>query len=387
MDFSLNEEQRMIQQAARDYARRELVKDAILRDEKSLFPTKHIKNMSELGFIGMMVDPKYDGAGMDTISYAIAIEELSKIDPSVGVILSVTNSLVAAGIEKFGTGDQKQKYLRPLANGNCLGAFLLSEPESGSDATSQRTTAEDKGSHFELNGIKNWITNASSASIYIVLAQADSSKKSNGINAFIVESDAKGIQLGPKEQKMGMRSSDTHSVIFTNVKVPKESRLGKEGEGFKMAMQILEGGRIGVAAQATGIAGGAYDIAKKYATERKTFGTQIINHQAIGFKLADMATRIESAKMLTFKAAWLKDQNQPYGTASAMAKLYASETAMHVTTEAVQVLGGYGYVKEYHVERLMRDAKLTQIYEGTSEIQKIVISRAIKKEMEGAMVC
>lgn len=377
MNFQLTEEQIMIQQAARDYAQRELIQDVIERDEKAIYPAAHMRNLAELGFLGMLVDPKYDGGGMDTISYVLAMEELSKVDSSVGVIISVNNSLVCYGIEKYGTEDQKEKYLKPLARGEVTGAFLLSEPGAGSDATSQQTTAIDKGDHYLVNGVKNWITNGNTASTYLVIAQTDRGKGHHGINALIVDRHADGISLGPHENKMGMRSSDTHSVQFTDVKVPKENRIGEDGFGFKFAMKTLEGGRIGIASQALGIASGAYELAVKYAQERKTFGKPIINHQAIAFKLSDMATQIEAARFLCLKAAWLKDQGQPYGTASAMAKQYAADMAMQVTTEAVQVHGGYGYVKEYHVERLMRDAKLTQIYEGTSEIQKIVISRAI----------
>jgi len=333
--------------------------------------------LAELGFLGMLVDPKYDGTGMDTVSYVLAMEEISKVDSSIAVIMSVNNSLVAYGLEKFGTEEQKEKYLKPLARGDKIGAFLLSEPEAGSDATMQRTMAVDMGDHYLVNGTKNWITNGNSASTYIVIVQTDPEKGHKGINALIVDRHAKGISLGPHEDKMGMRSSDTHSVMFTDVKVPKEDRIGEDGFGFKFAMKTLEGGRLGIAAQALGLASGAYELALKYSQERKAFGKEIIHHQAIAFKLADMATEIEAARFLCLKAAWLKDNNQPYGTASAMAKLYCAEMAMKVTTEAVQIFGGYGYVKEYHVERLMRDAKLTQIYEGTSEIQKIVISRAI----------
>ncbi|MCX6222070.1 MAG: acyl-CoA dehydrogenase family protein [Bacteroidia bacterium] len=377
MNFDFTEEQLMIRQAARDYAQRELIKDAIERDDKAIFPDRHIKNLAELGFLGMLVGTKYDGGGMDTVSYVLAIEEISKVDSSVGVIISVNNSLVCFGIEAYGTEDQKEKWLKPLARGEKIGAFLLSEPGCGSDATSQKTTAIDMGDHYILNGVKNWITNGNSASTYIVIAQTHKELGHKGINAILVDRNAPGISVGVHENKMGMRSSDTHSVEFADVKVPKENRLGEDGFGFKFAMKTLEGGRIGIAAQALGLASGAYELAVKYAKERKTFGTEIINHQAIAFKLADMATEIEAARFLCLKAAWLKDQDKPYGNASAMAKLYAAETAMKVTTEAVQIHGGYGYVKDYHVERLMRDAKLTQIYEGTSEIQKIVISRAI----------
>ena len=380
MNFEFTEEQMMIQQAARDYAERELIKDVIERDTTCEFPTQHIKAISELGFMGMTVDTKYEGGGMDTVSYVLAVEEFSKIDASIGVIVSVNNSLVCYELEEFGTEEQKDKFLKPLANGTKIGAFLLSEPDAGSDATSQRTTAEDKGDYYLVNGTKNWITSANCASTYILIAQTDPEKKHRGINALIVDKDSPGISLGPHEDKMGMRSSDTHSVMFNDVKVPKENRIGDDGFGFKMAMKTLEGGRVGIAAQAVGIAQGAYERALQYAQERKAFGTEIINHQAIGFKLADMHTRIEAAQFFTVKSAWLKDQGMPYGTASAMAKYWAGETAMYVTTEAVQIHGGYGYVKEYHVERMMRDAKLTQIYEGTSEIQQIIIARAIMND-------
>ncbi|MBC8314624.1 MAG: acyl-CoA dehydrogenase family protein [Bacteroidales bacterium] len=380
MNFEFTEEQLMIQQAARDYAERELIKDVIERDTTCEFPTQHVKAISELGFMGMTVDTKYEGGGMDTVSYVLAVEEFSKVDASIGVIVSVNNSLVCYELEEFGTEEQKDKYLKPLANGTKIGAFLLSEPDAGSDATSQRTTAEDKGDYYLVNGTKNWITSANCASTYILIAQTHPDKKHRGINALIVDKDSPGISLGPHEDKMGMRSSDTHSVMFNDVKVPKENRIGDDGFGFKMAMKTLEGGRVGIAAQAVGIAQGAYERALQYAQERKAFGTEIINHQAIGFKLAEMHTRIEAAQFFTVKAAWLKDQGMPYGTASAMAKYWAGETAMYVTTEAVQIHGGYGYVKEYHVERMMRDAKLTQIYEGTSEIQQIIIARAIMND-------
>jgi len=377
MNFDYTEEQEMIRQAARDYAQRELIKDVLERDEKAVYPTEHIKNLSELGFMGMMVDPKYDGGGMDTVSYALAIEEISKVDSSVGVILSVNNSLVCWGIEEYGSEEQKEKYLKPLARGDKIGAFLLSEPEAGSDATMQRTTAIEKGDHYILNGTKNWITSGGTASILLVIAQTHPEKGHRGINTFIVERDMPGVSVGKHEDKMGMRSSDTHSVMFTDVKVPRENRIGEDGFGFKFAMKTLDGGRIGIAAQAVGIAAGAYDRSVQYAKERKAFGTEIANHQAIAFKLADMAVKIENSRLLTHKAAWIKDQGKNYSFASAMAKQYAADAAMWVTTEAVQIHGGYGYVKEYHVERLMREAKLTQIYEGTSEIQKIVISRHI----------
>jgi alkylation response protein AidB-like acyl-CoA dehydrogenase len=379
MNFKLTEEQVMIQQAAREYAQRELIQDVLIRDEKAEFPERHIKNLAELGFMGMMVDPKYDGGGMDTVSYILAMEELSKVDASVSVIVSVNNSLVCYGIQQFGTEEQKQKYLRPLARGEIIGAFLLSEPEAGSDATHQHTRAEDKGNYYLLNGTKNWITNANSGSVYLVMAQTHPDKKHHGINAFIVEKDTPGISLGPHEDKMGMRSSDTHSVMFNDVKVPKENRIGEDGFGFKFAMKLLEAGRIGIAGQALGIASGAYERSVAYAKERKAFGTELANHQAIAFKIADMAVKIENARNLCLKAAWLKDNGEPFAQASAMAKLYCADIAMEVTTEAVQIHGGYGYVKEYHVERLMREAKLTQIYEGTSEVQKIVISRSILK--------
>ncbi|MFH1000739.1 MAG: acyl-CoA dehydrogenase family protein, partial [Bacteroidota bacterium] len=366
MNFNFTEEQIMIKQSARDYAQRELIKDVIQRDRDAIYPAHHVKALSELGFMGIMIDPKYDGSGMDTISYVLAVEEISKIDSSVAVIMSVNNSLVAYGLEAFGSEYQKEKYLKPCARGEKIGAFLLSEPEAGSDATMQRTTAIDKGDYYLVNGTKNWITNANCASTYLVIAQTNPELKHRGINALIVEKNSSGVSLGPHEDKMGMRSSDTHSVMFTDVKVPKENRIGEDGFGFKFAMKTLEGGRIGIAAQALGIASGAYELALKYAKERKAFGTEIINHQAISFKLADMATQIEAARFLCLKAAWLKDNFKPYGKESAMAKLYAAETAMFVTTEAVQIHGGYGYVREYHVERLMREAKLTQIYEGTS---------------------
>lgn len=379
MNFEFTEEQLMIRQAARDYAQRELIVDVLERDEKMIYPARHIKNLAELGFLGMLVDSRYDGGGMDTISYVLAMEEISKVDASVSVIMSVNNSLVCYGIQEYGTEEQKEKYLKPLARGEKIGAFLLSEPEAGSDATSQRTTAEDKGDYYLLNGTKNWITNGNTAGTYLVVAQTHPDLRHRGINVFIVDRHSPGISVGPHEDKMGMRSSDTHSVMFNDVKVPKENRIGEDGFGFKFAMKTLEGGRIGIAAQALGIAAGAYERAVQYAKERKAFGTEIANHQAIAFKLADMAVKIENARNLCLKAAWLKDNHKPFGVASAMAKLYAADIAMEVTTEAVQIHGGYGYVKEYHVERLMREAKLTQIYEGTSEIQKIVISRDVLK--------
>ncbi len=379
MNFEFTEEQLMIQQAAKDYARRELTLDVLEREEKAEFPARHIKNLAELGFLGMMVSPEYDGGGMDTVSYVLAIEEIAKVDASVAVIMSVNNSLVCYGLNRFGNEEQKQKYLRPLARGEVIGAFLLSEPEAGSDATHQYTSAEDKGDYYLLNGTKNWITNGNSASTYIVMAQTHPDKHSHGINAFIVEKNTPGITIGPHENKMGMRSSDTHSVMFADVKVPRENRIGDDGFGFKFAMMVLEAGRIGIASQALGIASGAFERALAYAKERKAFGTEIINHQAIAFKLSDMAVKIENARNLCLKAAWLKDHHKPITVASAMAKQYAADIAMEVTTEAVQIHGGYGYVKEYHVERLMREAKLTQIYEGTSEVQKIIISRSLAK--------
>ncbi|MBN3036243.1 MAG: acyl-CoA dehydrogenase [Bacteroidales bacterium] len=380
MDFNLSEEHLMIRQAARDFAERELLQDVIERDNEARFPERHVQTMKELGFLGMTVDPAYGGGGMDTISYVLAMEEISKVDSAAGVIMSVQNSLVCYGIEKYGNDFQKDKYLRQLASGEVIGAFLLSEPEAGSDATMQRTTAEDKGDHYLINGTKNWITNGGCAGIYLVVAQTHPEKKHHGINAFIVERNTPGVTLGKHEDKMGMRSSDTHSVMFTDVKVPKENRIGEDGFGFTFAMKTLEGGRIGIAAQATGIAAGALERAVRYSKERKAFGKEIFYHQAIAFKLADMAVKVENARNLCLKAAWLKDQGQPYSLASSMAKLYCADIAMEVTTEAVQIFGGYGYVKEYHVERLMREAKLTQIYEGTSEIQKIVISRTLLKE-------
>jgi len=377
MDFNLTEEHLMIQQAARDFAQNELLPGVIERDEKQQFPTEQIKKMGELGFLGMMVDPKYGGSGLDTVAYALAMEEISKIDASASVVMSVNNSLVCWGLQTFGSEEQKQKYLTKLATGEMIGAFCLSEPEAGSDATSQSTTAKDMGDHYLLNGTKNWITNGSTASVYLVIAQTDIDKKHKGINALIVEKDMPGFAIGPKEQKLGIRGSDTHSLMFTDVKVPKENRIGEDGFGFTFAMKTLSGGRIGIASQALGIASGAYEMALKYSKERKAFGKEISQHQAIAFKLADMATQIEAARHLVLKAAWDKDQHKNYDLSGAMAKLYASQVAMDTTIEAVQIHGGNGYVKEYHVERLMRDAKITQIYEGTSEIQKIVISRSI----------
>lgn len=380
MDFSFSEEQLMIRDAARDFARNELLPGVIERDTLQQFPAEQVKKMGELGFLGMMVDPKYGGGGMDTISYVLVMEELSKIDASCSVIVSVNNSLVCYGLEKYGTEEQKQKYLTKLATGEKLGAFCLSEPEAGSDATSQRTTAIDKGDHYILNGTKNWITNGGTADYYLVIAQTDKEKKHRGINAFIVEKGWEGFEIGPKEDKLGIRGSDTHSLIFNDVKVPKENRIGEDGFGFTFAMKTLSGGRIGIAAQALGIASGAYELSREYSKVRKAFGTEICNHQAIAFKLADMLTQIEASRHLVMKAAWDKDQGNNYDLSGAMAKLHASQTAMDVTVEAVQIHGGNGYVKEYHVERLMRDAKITQIYEGTSEIQKIVISRGLLKE-------
>jgi len=379
MDFQFTEEHLMIQQAARDFAQTELKPGVIERDEHQKFPTEQVKKLGELGFMGMMVDPKYNGSGMDVISYVLVMEELSKIDASTSVVVSVNNSLVCYGLEAYANEAQKEKYLKPLATGEKIGAFCLSEPEAGSDATSQHTTAEDMGDYYLLNGTKNWITNGSSASVYLVIAQTHPEKGSHGINALIVERGMEGFTIGPKENKLGIRGSDTHSLMFTDVKVPKENRIGKDGFGFSFAMKTLEGGRIGIAAQALGIASGAFELATQYAKERKTFGKPISEHQAIAFKLADMATEIEAARLLVLKAAWLKDQGLPYAQASSMAKLFASEVAMKTTVEAVQIHGGYGFVKEYHVERLMRDAKITQIYEGTSEIQKVVISREILK--------
>ncbi len=384
MQFQLTEEQLMIQQAARDFAVNECLPGVIERDEHQKFPKQQIEKLADLGFMGMMVKPEYGGSGMDTISYVLAMEEISKVDASVSVCVSVNNSLVCYGLQEYGNEAQKQKYLTPLAQGKkngelYIGAFLLSEPEAGSDATSQKTTAEDKGDYYLLNGTKNWITNGNSASVYLVIAQTDPAKGSKGINAFIVEKNWPGVEVGAKENKLGIRGSDTHSILFTDVKVPKENRIGEDGFGFKFAMKTLAGGRIGIASQALGIASGAYELALKYSKERKAFGTEIMNHQIIQFKLADMATRIEAARLLCFKAAWEKDNKLDYTLSSSIAKVFSSETAMWTTTEAVQIHGGYGFVKEYHVERLMRDAKITQIYEGTSEVQRIVISRSILK--------
>ena len=377
MDFNLTEEHLMIQQAAKDFAQNELMPGVIERDEHSKFPTEQVKMMADLGFMGMMVDPKYSGSGLDSISYVLALTEIAKVDASAAVIMSVNNSLVCAGLEKYCNEDQKMKYLVPLAKGEVIGAFCLSEPEAGSDATSQKTTAIDKGDYYLLNGTKNWITNGSSASTYIVIAQTDIEKGHKGINAFIVEKGWAGFEIGPKEKKMGIRGSDTHSLMFTDVKIPKENRIGADGFGFNFAMAVLNGGRIGIASQALGIATGAYELALDYSQQRKAFGKEIFKHQAIAFKLVDMATSIMAAKMLVFKAASEKDEGKDISQSGAMAKLYASQVAMDTTIEAVQIHGGNGYVAEYHVERMMRDAKITQIYEGTSEIQRIVISRTL----------
>ena len=377
MNFQLTEEQLAVKAAAREFAQSELLPGVIERDTHQKFPAEQIKKMGALGFMGMMVDTKYNGGGMDTISYTLAMEEISKIDASASVCMSVNNSLVCWGLERFGTEEQKVNYLKRLATGEVIGAFCLSEPEAGSDATSQRTTAEDKGDYYLLNGTKNWITNGSSASVYLVIAQTHPEKKHKGINALIVERGMNGFVVGKKEDKMGIRGSDTHSLMFTDVKVPKKNRIGEEGFGFTFAMTTLNGGRIGIASQALGISAGAYELALKYAKERKAFGHHLSDHQAIQFKLADMAVKIDAARLLIWKAAFLKDQKKDFVKAAAMAKLYASQIAQEVTTEAVQIHGGYGYVKEFHVERLMRDAKITQIYEGTSEIQRMVISREL----------
>ncbi len=384
MLFQLTEEHRMIRQAARDFAVNECLPGVIERDELQKFPKEQIEKLADLGFMGMMVKQEYGGSGMDTVSYVLAMEEVSKVDASVSVCMSVNNSLVCYGLQEYCNEEQKKKYLTPLAQGKkdgrlYIGAFLLSEPEAGSDATSQRTTAEDKGDHYLLNGTKNWITNGNSASVYLVIAQTDPAKGSRGINAFIVEKDWPGVVVGAKENKLGIRGSDTHSILFNDVKVPKGNRIGEDGFGFKFAMKTLAGGRIGIASQALGIASGAYELSLAYSKQRKAFGTEIMNHQIIQFKLADMATRIEAARLLCLKAAWEKDQHLDYTLSSSMAKVFASETAMWTATEAVQIHGGYGFVKEYHVERLMRDAKITQIYEGTSEVQRIVIGRSILK--------
>ena len=377
MNFELTEEQILIRETAKEFTNTHLLPGVIERDENQQFPKDQIKKLGELGFMGMMVDPKYGGGGMDTVSYVLAMEEFSKVDASTSVIVSVNNSLVCWGIETYGNEFQKEKYLRLLATGEKIGAFCLSEPEAGSDATSQRTTAIEKEDHYLLNGTKNWITNGNSASVYLVIAQTHPEKGHKGINAFIVEKDFEGFVVGPKENKLGIRGSDTHSIMFTDVKVPKENRIGEDGFGFKFAMKTLSGGRIGIAAQALGIASGSLEFSLKYSKERKAFGKEINKHQAIAFKLAEMATEVEAARLLCIKAAWLKDNGMNYDEASAVAKLYSSDLAMKASVEAVQIHGGYGFVKEYHVERLMRDAKITQIYEGTSEIQKIVISRSI----------
>lgn len=379
MDFSLTEEHIMIRDAARDFAQTELLPGVIERDNEQKFPQELVKKMGDLGFMGIMVDPKYGGSGMDAISYVLIMEELSKVDASASVIVSVNNSLVCYGLEAYGNEEQKQKYLTKLATGEFVGAFCLSEPEAGSDATSQRTTAIDMGDHYVINGTKNWITSGGRADVYLVIAQTDKDKGHRGINAFIVEKGTPGFHVGPKEDKLGIRGSDTHTLQFNDVKVPKANRIGEDGFGFKFAMKTLSGGRIGIASQALGIASGAYELALKYSKERKAFGTEICNHQAIAFKLADMYTDIEAARHLVMKSAWDKDQGNNYDVSSAMAKLFASKVAMTHTVEAVQIHGGNGFVKEYHVERLMRDAKITQIYEGTSEIQKIVISRNLIK--------
>ena len=380
MKFNLSEEQILVRDAAREFAQTELLPDVIERDELQKFPHNLVKKMAELGFMGIMVDPKYGGSGMNTLSYALVMEELSKVDASASVIVSVNNSLVCFGLEAYGTEKQKEKYLIKLATGEWIGAFCLSEPEAGSDATSQSTTAVNKGDHYLLNGTKNWITNGGRAQVYLVIAQTDKNKGYKGIDVFIVERDTPGFEIGPKENKLGIRGSDTHTLQFNDVKIPKENRIGEAGFGFKFAMKTLSGGRIGIAAQALGIAAGAYELSLKYSKERKAFGKEISNHQAIAFKLADMATDIEAARLLVYKSALDKDQGRSYDTSSAMAKLYASKVAMQHTVEAVQIHGGNGFVKDYHVERMMRDAKITQIYEGTSEIQKIVISRAILKD-------
>ena len=379
MDFKLTEDQQAVKEAARDFAQNELLPGVIQRDRDMIYPTEQVKMMGEMGFLGMMVSPEYGGGGMDTLSYVLAMEEISKADASCSVIMSVNNSLVCWGLERFGNEDQKQKYLTRLATGEIIGAFCLSEPEAGSDATSQRTIAEDKGDHYLVNGTKNWITNGGKASIQLVMAQSHRELQHKGINTLIIERAYPGVSIGAKEDKMGIRASDTHSIMYSDVKVPKENRIGEDGFGFKFAMSTLDGGRIGIAAQALGIAAGAYELALKYAQERTTFGKPIMTHQAISFKLADMATEIEAARLLVYRAARMKDLHLDFSTAAAMAKLYASEVAMKTTIEAVQIHGGYGYVKEYHVERLMRDAKITQIYEGTSEIQRLVIGRALLK--------
>lgn len=380
MNFELTEEHQMIRQTAREFAENVILPTVLERDEEQRFPKEEIKQMGELGFLGMMVDPKYNGGGMDTLSYVLAMEEISKVDASCSVVMSVNNSLVCWGLEEYGTEEQKEKYLKRLTTGEIIGAFCLSEPEAGSDATSQRTTAEDKGDHYLVNGTKNWITNGGTASVYLVMAQTDIEKKHKGINCLIMTPDMEGFTVGPKENKLGIRSSDTHTLMFDNVKVPKENRIGEDGFGFRFAMKVLNGGRIGIAAQALGIAAGAYERAVEYSKVRKAFGTEIKNHQAIQFKLADMATEIEASRLLVYKAAQEKDAGLDYSQTAAMAKLYASKTAMKCASESIQVHGGNGYVKEYHVERMLRDAKITEIYEGTSEVQRIVISRGILKD-------
>ncbi|MBP7239685.1 MAG: acyl-CoA dehydrogenase [Saprospiraceae bacterium] len=379
MEFNLTEDQQAVKEAARDFAQNELLPGVIARDRDMIYPTEQVKMMGEMGFLGMMVSPDYGGGGMDTLSYVLAMEEISKVDASCSVIMSVNNSLVCWGLEKYGNEDQKHKYLSKLATGEWIGAFCLSEPEAGSDATSQQTIAEDKGDHYLVNGTKNWITNGGKSSVHLVMAQSHKELKHRGINTLIIERSMPGVSIGAKEDKLGIRASDTHSIMYSDVKVPKENRVNEDGFGFKFAMSTLDGGRIGIAAQALGIAAGAYELALKYAQERTTFGKPIMSHQAISFKLADMATEIEAARLLVYRAARMKDLGMDYSTAAAMAKLFASEVAMKTTVEAVQIHGGYGYVKEYHVERLMRDAKITQIYEGTSEIQRLVISRAVLK--------
>ncbi len=386
MNFQLSEEQQMIKQAAKDFAINECLPGVIERDEHQTFPREQIEKLADLGFMGMMVKPEYGGSGLDTVSYVIAMEEISKVDASVSVCMSVNNSLVCYGLQEYASEEQKQTYLKPLAQGKkdgklFIGAFLLSEPEAGSDATSQQTTAEDMGDHYLLNGTKNWITNGNSASVYLVIAQTDVSKGSRGINAFIVEKKWAGVVVGAKENKLGIRGSDTHTILFNDVKVPRENRIGEDGFGFKFAMKTLAGGRIGIASQALGIAGGAYELSLAYSKVRKAFKTEIMNHQIIQFKLADMATKIEASRLLCMKAAWEKDEKLDYTLSSSMAKVFSSETAMWTATEAVQIHGGYGFVKEYHVERMMRDAKITQIYEGTSEVQRIVIGRSILKSL------
>ena len=379
MNFQLTEEQYAVKMAAREFAQNELKPGVIDRDRDMKFATEQVKQMGEMGFLGMMVSPEYGGSGMDTMSYVLAMEEISKVDNSCSVLMSVNNSLVCWGLEEYGNEEQKQKYLTKLATGEWIGAFCLSEPEAGSDATSQRTTAIDMGDHYLLNGTKNWITNGGSSRIHLVIAQTDTSKGHRGINAFIVDAESDGGVIGAKEDKLGIRGSDTHTIMYNDVKVPKENRIGEDGFGFKFAMKTLGGGRIGIAAQALGVAAGAYELAVKYSHEREAFGKPISKHQAIAFKIASMATDIEAARMMVYRSAWLKDAHQDYALASSMAKVFAAEVAMKHTVQAVQIHGGYGFVKEYHVERLMRDAKITEIYEGTSEVQRIVISRSVLK--------